>query len=67
MMLFAIHRACVKRIAKRLGLPEACLWRVCDDMATELGITPREALAGAWAGYKAMRAIQDASPDNPVI
>jgi len=57
-MTHAVHSACVKRIAKRVGLTEAQLWKVCDDMATELGITPREALAGAWAGYKAMRAMR---------
>ncbi len=58
-MTHAVHSACVKRIAKRVGLSEAQLWKVCDDMATELGISPREALAAAWAGHKAMRAIRD--------
>ncbi len=46
-MMYAIHSACVKRIAKRLGVSEAQLWKTCDAMATELGISPREALAGA--------------------
>ena len=56
--MYAIHSACVKRIAKRLGVSEAQLWKTCDAMATELGISPREALAGAWKGYKAMQAIR---------